>query len=138
MCECACRHSSCCCTGAADRGAWDQTVLTVVPETMAPPNPSRMIARITHRVILLRCYGADASCGFNKTLLTASVLPHAHCPLVCRPSLGESLKWGWVQFMAAFAALWWLASCFESAVFGLRLLPTRVVSDAQPPARGLR
>lgn len=59
-------------------------------------------------------------------------------PLPARPTLGESLKWGWVQFLAAFAALWWLAARFEAAVFGLRLLPTRVVSDAAPPSKGAR
>lgn len=44
------------------------------------------------------------------------------------------LKWGWVQFLAAFAAVWWLAGWFEWAVFTFRVLETRVVSDTQPRA----
>jgi hypothetical protein len=53
-----------------------------------------------------------------------------------RPSLAESLKWGWVQFLATFTALWWLASRFEAAVFRFRLLGTRIISDAAPPLKG--
>lgn len=49
-----------------------------------------------------------------------------------RPSLGAALKWGWVQFLAAFAAVWWLAARFEWAMFRLRVLGTRVVSDVAP------
>lgn len=52
------------------------------------------------------------------------------CPSF-RPPLGEALKWGWVQFLAAFIAVWWLASWFEWAVFRFRILETRVVSDVQ-------
>jgi hypothetical protein len=50
--------------------------------------------------------------------------------------VSESLKWGWVQFLAAFAALWWLAARFEAVVFRYRLLPTRVASDAAPAGKG--
>lgn len=53
-------------------------------------------------------------------------------PRRSRPSLAEALKWGWVQFLATFAAVGWLAAWFEWAVFRLRVLDTRVTSDVAP------
>jgi transmembrane protein 231 len=42
------------------------------------------------------------------------------------------LKWGWVQFVSALWALWWLASWLEGLVFAHRVLETRVITDLQP------
>ncbi|KAI8474264.1 MAG: transmembrane protein [Monoraphidium minutum] len=76
--------------------------------------------------------------GGGEFLLDVTIRVPPHQLLLYRPSLGESLKWGWVQFLAAFTALWWLAARFEAAVFGLRLLGTRAVPDAAPPHRDTR
>jgi hypothetical protein len=53
-----------------------------------------------------------------------------HQPVLVRPALGEALKWGWVQFVAAFAAVWWLAARLEWAAFRLRVVATRTACDA--------
>lgn len=78
--------------------------------------------------------GSDGAGGFELDV-RARVPPHEL--LLYRPSLGAALKWGWVQFLAAFAAVWWAAGWFEWAVFRLRVLDTRVVSDvaARPSPR---
>jgi transmembrane protein 231 len=52
--------------------------------------------------------------------------------LCCRPSTSETLKWGWVQFVCALWALWWLLSWLEGLVFAHRVLETRVITDLQP------
>jgi hypothetical protein len=52
-----------------------------------------------------------------------------HLPSAARPALGEMLKWGWVQFVATFAAVWWVASRAERWVFRNRLLDTRTYLD---------
>lgn len=66
--------------------------------------------------------------------LRIACAPHPTPRSPSRPSLGAMLKWGWVQFLAAFAAVWWLARRFEAAVFAARVLETRVVVDTQPRA----
>jgi hypothetical protein len=42
------------------------------------------------------------------------------------------LKWGWVQFVAALWAVWWLLRWLEGLVFSHRVLETRVIADLQP------
>ncbi len=70
--------------------------------------------------------GAGGSGDFTLDVMVR-IPPHQL--LLYRPLLGEMLKWGWVQFLGAFALVWWLASWFEWAVFRFRVLDTRVVSD---------
>ena len=41
------------------------------------------------------------------------------------------LKWGWVQFLATLALIWYLLSWSEYVLFHFRILPTRVVSDLE-------
>ncbi|KAF8056360.1 TMEM231 [Scenedesmus sp. PABB004] len=49
-----------------------------------------------------------------------------------RPGPSEMLKWGWVQFVATWWAVWAFGGALEGVVLRYRLLETRVVSDAQP------
>ncbi|GBF99452.1 hypothetical protein Rsub_11938 [Raphidocelis subcapitata] len=76
---------------------------------------------------------AAGSSGGGFTLNVRVRVPPHQLVLYRRvPSLGESLKWGWVQFLATFAAVGWLAAWFEWGVFRLRVLETRVASDVAP------
>jgi hypothetical protein len=54
---------------------------------------------------------------------------------LCRPGLGEMLKWGWIQFMCIYTPLLWLLSWFERCTFRYRMLETRIVWDAALGAR---
>jgi hypothetical protein len=60
---------------------------------------------------------------------------HQHQTKKHRPSITESLKWGWVQFLAAFAAVWWLAARLEWAAFRFRAFDARILSDVAPHAQ---
>jgi hypothetical protein len=42
------------------------------------------------------------------------------------------LKFAWIQFLSAFAVLWWLASWAEYWLFRYRVLEARPVSDVAP------
>lgn len=49
-----------------------------------------------------------------------------------RPQAIQMLKFAWIQFLSAFAVLWWLASWAEYWLFRYRVLEARPVSDVAP------
>jgi len=89
----------------------------------------------------------------NETYVASHALPHTWTPTadstvsaVIRikvpmqsiwyvPSIAETFKWGWVQYLAALIPFAWLLSYVKSFVFRYQLLHTYVANDTRPPQK---
>lgn len=115
--------------GAGDADALGAAAATDLRALLAAYASRNLTTRFAddYRVWTAAATGGGGDSGDFE--LDVRVRVPAHELLLLRPSLGAMLKWGWVQFLAAFAAVWWVGSRLESAAFRLRVLETRVVSD---------
>ena len=105
--------------------------LLQLPALLAAQAARNFSASLADQQVVWTQTGVSSSGGSEFTLDVMVRVPPRQ-PVLVGPSLSEALKWGWVQFLATFAAVWWLGGWLEWGAFRLRMFETRVVSDMAP------
>lgn len=72
------------------------------------------------------------SAGEDEFVVSARIQVPAHQVILYKAMRLELLKFGWIQFLAIFAIIWWLARHFRWFVYKYQVVESRIKSDLQP------